>query len=317
MATAKKIPISRIPLYWYLYLLIIPSVILVAVFSYFPAVSGIYHSFFRWNGDYIKEFVAFRNYAEAFRDPILGRGFIIIFVLVTANVVKMIPSVITAVVINRLKSDQSAYIYKVLFVVPMIIPWMVYLLVWKFFYDPNTGLLNAVLNGTGMMDVLQWIDGIFDWGVFIEGSNPVWLGNEKLVVPALIIWGFPWVGVVGVLIYLAGLQAIDKSVYEAAEIDGIGWLGKFWYIEFPLIMTQVRINIVMLVISTLKSYGLMLVLFGVEGGPNGIALVPGLYMYVNAFAYQRVGYACAIGILLFFFILILTEFNNRFVRVDK
>ncbi|MBD3344485.1 MAG: ABC transporter permease subunit [Chitinivibrionales bacterium] len=317
MAAVKKISFRKLPLYWYLYLLILPSVLLVAVFSYFPAASGMYHAFFRWNGDYIKEFIGLRHFAEAMKDPVLGRGFLVIFILVTANVIKLIPSMFTAVVINRLKSDKAAYVYKVLFVIPMIIPWMVYLLVWKFFYDPNNGLLNTILNGTGIMNVLQWLDNIFNWGAFVEGVNPVWLGHEKLVIPALIIWGFPWVGVVGVLIYLAGLQAIDKSVYEAADIDGIGWFGKFWHIEFPLIMTQVRINVVMLIISTLKSYGLMLVLFGVEGGPNGIALVPGLYMYVNAFAFQRVGYACAIGILLFVFILILTEINNRFVRVEK
>ncbi len=317
MAGKKMISAARLKSLWYIYFLILPSALIIGVFAYFPAVSGIYHAFFRWNGDYINEFIGLRNFVEAFQDPVLWYGFGVIAILVAFNVVKMIPSVATAVVINRLESNKAAYVYKVLFVVPMIIPWMVQLLIWKFFYDPSAGLLNKFLHATGLMNVLIHIDKVFDWGVFIEGVNPVWLGDEKLVIPALILWGFPWVGIVGVLIYLAGLQSIDKSVYEAADIDGIGWFQKFFYIEFPLIMTQVRINMVMMIIGTLKTYGLMLVLFGPNGGPNGKAMVPGLYMYVNAFVHQRAGYACAIGILLFAFILLLTEINNRFLRVEK
>jgi len=315
--SARKITLKRLPAYWYIYLLVLPSVALVALFAYFPAISGMYHAFYRWNGDYICEYVGLRNFQEAFQDPVLWSGFMLIGILVLFNIVKMIPSIITAVVISRLKSDKAAYIYKVLFVVPMIIPGMVSLLIWKFFYDPNAGLLNMILNASGIIPLLCHIDKLFHWGVFVQGINPIWLGDANLVIPALIFWGFPWVGVVGVLIYLAGLQNIDKSVYEAADLDGIGSLKKFLFIELPLIMSQVRINLVMMIIGTLQDYGLILVLFTTTGGPNGKAMVPGLYMYVNAFVNQRAGYACAIGIILFAFILVLTEINNRLVRVDK
>jgi raffinose/stachyose/melibiose transport system permease protein len=67
----------------------------------------------------------------------------------------------------------------------------------------------------------------------------------------------------------------------------------------------------------LKGFGLILVLLGAEGGPGGAANVPGLYMYYNAFIERRAGYACAIGILLFFIIVILTYINNKYVRVEK
>ena len=70
-----------------------------------------------------------------------------------------------------------------------------------------------------------------------------------MILPAMIFWGFPWVGIVGVLLYLSGLGNIDQSVYEAAEIDGCGWFRKFWNIELPLITTQVRLNMVLMIIE--------------------------------------------------------------------
>ncbi|MBD3240613.1 MAG: ABC transporter permease subunit [Chitinivibrionales bacterium] len=316
-AGAKRITLANLKSYWYIYLLVVPSAVVLGLFAYYPAASALYHAFFRWNGDYVNEFVGLANFVEAFRDPVLHWGFLVIFILIAANLIKMIPSIVAAVVIHRLASPKASYLYKVLFVVPMIIPWMVGLLIWKFFYDPSVGILNKLLDATGGMWLLQRIDALFNWGVFVEGVNPVWLGDAKLVIPALILWGFPWVGVVGVLLYLAGLQSIDESVYEAAEIDGVGWFKKFLYIELPLILTQVRLNLILMIIATLKGYGLIYVLFGTSGGPKGVAMVPGLYMFKNAFETGRAGYACGIGFILFMFILILTEINNRYVRVKK
>jgi ABC-type sugar transport system permease subunit len=426
----KYISTRRLVSYWRLYLFVLPSALMVGVFSYFPAASAIYHAFFRWNGSYVKEFVGLYNFhqllgwspflwlvmvswivllmailvgrplwlvrsapwgvvalvgvlglalfaaadnstvlnmnaSEAwdwygralwgtvigvgvhkiFRrewsqwvqglcllysflwffyqsmmttgDQILWSGFGVIFILVLANLVKMVPSIVTAVFIHRLKSERWQYIYRVLFVVPMIVPAMVGLLVWKSFYDPTQGILNRILNGSGFMEVLVWMDGVFSWGVFHAGANPSWLGDVSLVIPALVFWGFPWVGTVGVLIYLTGLASIDESVYEAADLDNASALQKFFYIEFPLILTQVRINLVLMIIGTLQTYGQILILLGDTGGPRGVALVPGLYMFRSAFVELYAGKACAIGLIVFFFILILTEINNRFVRVEK
>lgn len=250
-------------------------------------------------------------------DKLLWHGFGIIGILVLFNVVKMVPSIITAVVIHRLKSDSANYWYRVLFVVPMIIPGMVILLLWKFFFNPNEGLLNKILINTHLMDLLLWFDVKLGWGTFNEGVMPVWLGDAKLVLPAFILWGFPWVGVVGVLIYLAGLQSIPESVYEASNLDGAGPIQTLLHIELPLILTQIRINMVLMIIGTLQSYTLILILFGDSGGPNGKLMVPGLLMFRTAFKEGSAGYACAIGLVIFFFILILTELNNRYIRVEE
>ncbi len=203
----------------------------------------------------------------------------------------------------------------------MVIPWMVGLLIWKFFYNPVVGLLNSLLKATYLLNLLAMVNSVFvenvSNAIFRVGENPAWLGDHRLVLPALIFWGFPWIGIIGVLIYLSGLEKIPSSVYECAELDGVGWFGKFLYIELPLIATQVRINLVLMIIGVLKGFGLILVLLGDAGGPGGAAMVPGLYMYYNAFIQRKAGYACAIGILLFFVILILTVINNKYVRVER
>lgn len=299
---------------WRLYFFVLPSILLVAVFAYYPAGSAIYHSFFNWSGGETKQWIGLDNFRRAFGDAVLGQAFQTVFVLMVANVFKMIPSVLLAVLIHRLRSDRWQYFYRVLLVVPMIVPTMVTLFIWKFFYDPNLGALNRILDATGLKDLLVRLDQAFGWGVFLPDIPIGWLSQPELIIPSLILWGFPWIGAVGVLIFLAGLQSISPEIYEAAELDGIGAFGKFFYIELPLILTQVRLSLVLLIIATLQGYGLQLLLLTETGGPNGRGMVPGLWMYNRAFIAGEFGYACAVGIILFVFILVLTLINNRYVR---
>ncbi len=303
---------------WKLYLFVIPSMLLIATFSYFPAISAIYHSFFEWQGGDFKQFLGFDNFTRAFGDRVLWGSFVTIGILVLANVFKLIPSIFLAVLIHRIASDKWQYWYRVLLVVPMIVPGLVTLFIWKFFFDPNLGVLNKLLDATGLKTLLVLCDErIFHWGVFQSDIPVAWLSQPSLIIPSLIIWGFPWIGTVGVLIYLAGLQAIGSEVYEAADLDGVTPFQKFLHIELPLIMTQVRLSLVLLIIGTLQGFGLQLLLLGENGGAGGRGMVPGLWMFNRAFVAGEFGYACAIGLILFVFILILTFLNNKYVRVEK
>ena len=303
---------------WPLYLYIIPALVVVGMFAYFPAVSAIYHSFFEWQGGNFKQFVGFDNFVRAATDPILWRSFGVISILVVANAIKLLPSIFIAVLIHRVTGDRWQYWYRVLLVIPMIVPSLVTLFIWKFFFDPNLGVLNNILEATGIKSLLVALDShVFHWGVFLDGIPTAWLSQPDLIVPSLIIWGFPWIGTVGVLIYLAGLQSIGTEVYEAADLDGVSSIQKFTHIELPLILTQVRLTLVLLIIGTLKGFGLELLLLGENGGPGGRGMVPGLWMFNRAFVAREFGYACALGIILFVFILVLTLINNKYVRVKK
>lgn len=303
---------------WKLYLFVAVPLLFILLFQYFPAGSAVYHSFFEWDGHDTKRFIGLDNFRAILSDTVLWNSFILIGILVIANVLKLIPSIFVAVMIHRLKSDKAQYWYRLLVVLPMIVPSLVTLFIWKFFFDPNLGPLNRIIEGTGLIKVLSFFDSLlFSGETFREGVPIAWLSQEQLIVPALIIWGFPWIGSVGVLIYLAGLQSISKDVYEAADLDGVTPLQKFFHIELPLIMTQVRLTLILLIIGTLQGFGLQLLLLGEGGGAGGRGMVPGLWMYNKAFVASEFGYACAIGLVLFFFILILTFINNKYVRVDK
>jgi len=303
---------------WPIYIMVVPSFAMVLTFCYFPVISAIYHSFFDWRGGDSKEFIGFANFLRALSDDQLHHSFLVIFILVVANLFKMIPSIAIAVFVHRLLSDKARYIYRVILVLPLIIPSLITLFIWKFFFDPNFGPLNAFLDVTGIKNLLIWLDANFlKWGVFLPDVPISWLSQPQLIIPSLIIWGFPWIGVTGVLIFLAGLESIGSEVYEAAELDGVGPISKFFYIELPLILTQIRLNLILMIIGTLQGFGLQLLLLGESGGPGGAGMVPGLWMYNRAFFAGEFGYACAIGLIIFFFILVLTWVNNKFVRIDK
>jgi len=284
------------------YALILPTFIVVLMFRYYPAFSGVYHSFFEWDGALLKEWIGLSNYTEALQDAKLLQSFLVVLIFISANIIKMIPSIITALLIFHLKNEKFQYLYRVLFVVPMIIPGIVYMLLWKFFYEPNIGLLNQSLMAFGIID---------------PDFPPMWLADPNLVIPSIIFMGFPWVGVVSVLIFLSGLQSIPTAVYEASQIDGCGPIKRCITIEIPMIMAQVRLSLVLMIIASLKGFENILIMCNEFGGPNSMANVPGLYMFRMAFMEGRVGYACALGMLLFGVILVLTVLNDKYVRVEK
>lgn len=314
----QSISCRKAILEWRLYLFVIPSLLLILTFSYFPALSAIYHSLFDWQGGDSKEFVSAGNFRTILKDKVLWNSFVTVGILVVANLFKMIPSIVMAVIVHRVKSTRWQYWYRVLLVVPMIVPQLVGLFIWKFFFDPNFGILNALLNATGLKRLLVMVDThLLHWGIF-QANVPIdWLNSPDLIVPSLIIWGFPWIGAVGVLIFLAGLQSIGEEIYEAAELDGASAFRKFIHIEFPLILTQVRLMMILMVIGTIQGYGLELLLLGEDGGAGGRGMVPGLWMYNRGFSAGEFGYACAIGVVLFVAILALTAINNKFVRISK
>ncbi len=299
---AVEISFKKLRYYWPVYFLVAIPLGLVLLFNYYPIFNGVVHIFYRWDGNMIEEFTGLDNIRKVIRDMDLWRSFGVVGIFIVSNLFKMIIPIITAVILHHIINDRWGYAYRVLFVVPMVIPAMVFILMWKYFYEPNAGILNEVLRAMGMLgptDIIQW------------------LSSEYLLIPSLIFMGFPWVGAFGVLIYLAGLQNIPEDIYEAAEIDGAGPMRIFFQMELPLIMTQIRINLVLMMIGTIQSWEGVYLFVGESGGPDGIATVPGLLIFREAFSRGLFGYGCAVGFLLFLVTLLLTFINNKLVRTNK
>ncbi len=308
----KSIKWRHVSHHWELYLFVLPTVVLIALFQYYPAASGIFHSFYRWNGAEIREYVGLENFRRLLSNTDFWRSFELAFTLGIFNVVKMIPALLVAVCIHRCRSEKLQFLYRILFVIPMVIPGLIIVLVWRsFFFEATNGYLNKFLYATGAFDALVWFDKTFEWGgIFIHGNSPAWLGDPKLIVPACIIWGFPWVGSFAVLTYLARLQGIPKDIYEAAEVDGVSWWSKFTKIELPLITQSIKLLLVFVIIDTIKDAGMILALAGMEGGPGGNATVPALFMLRKAFLDQDMGFACSIGIVLTIIVMTLQKLSN-------
>jgi len=299
--------------HWQIYLFVLPTVALVALFQYYPAASGVFHSFYRWNGADISEPVGLQNYLDLVKNADFWNSFRVAFILGLWNVIKMSTALAVAVAIHRCRSARMQFLYRVLFVVPMVLPGLVVVLIWRsFFFEATSGYLNLFLKSTGLMRVLDWLArNVLGWGdIFAPDKNPAWLGHPRLILPACIIWGFPWVGSFAVLTHLAKLQGVSRDIYEAAEIDGVNWWTKFTRIEFPLITGSIYINLVFTIIGTIKDAGMVLALAGFEGGPGGVVTVPALFMLRKAFMDQRMGYACAVGIVLTLVVMLLQKLSN-------
>ena len=339
----KEVQANQLRHHWEIYFFIVPTLILIGLFQYYPASSGIFHSLFRWNGSDISEFVGFENYVDLLKNLEFWNSFKLAFILGFWNVIKMVPALLVAVCIHRATSEKMQFFYRTLFVIPMVIPGLITVLIWRsFFFEATAGYLNQFLDWTGLMALLQHggaivagklappLDGgladpslfrsffeSFDWlTAFKAGTSPAWLGDPKIIIIACVVWGFPWVGSFAVLTHLAKLQNISKDVYEAADIDGATWWTRFTKIELPLLMGSIYLLLVFAIIDTIKDAGMILALAGIAGGPGGKATVPALFMLRKAFMDQQMGYACAVGIVLTIVVLLLQKICNMLLQPE-
>lgn len=290
---------------WYglrLYLFLVPTFAFVGLFSYYPSLSAIYHSFFLWNGTNIKEFIGLGNFIRMFledRELLIAAGHMVLFVL--ANLVLQCPSIILAVVLYHLRNKRVQYAFRVMFVIPMVVPGMVGMLLWMFIYNPQVGLLNRALASLGII------------GSPLDG--PTWLADTALALPSLMFMGFPYINPIALLIYLAGLERIPQDLNDAALIDGASVFQRFWQVEIPMILGQIKLMLILGIIGGIQDYGRVLIMTG--GGPYNATTVPGLLMYNRAFRYAQMGYASAIGVMMFLAILGLTVINMRYFRTHE
>jgi ABC-type sugar transport system permease subunit len=277
-------------------LLLIPTFALVMLFNYYPAGSALYHSFFEWNGANFIRFIGLGNFIEMTKDPIIWQSLLTLVKLTLLSLaINLTFPLAAAALIFHLRDLRLAYFYRVLFVIPMVVPSMVVLMIWRFIYSPNIGLLNQFLKLIGMAVL----------------ARP-WLGDFKLALYAIIFIGFPWIAGIGTLIYLAGFQAIPTELLDAAAIDGASTRKRLWYVELPLVMSQIKLIVILTVIGSFQNFTTIMVM--TNGGPGTTTMVPGLYLYRNAMYYNKMGYACAIGTTLFILTLVLTYLNTRYLR---
>ncbi|MCC9075225.1 sugar ABC transporter permease [Litorilinea aerophila] len=228
-------------------------------------------------------FVGFDNYVRMWNDPLFWKSFRVTayytFVLVPANVV-------VALAIAILMNQKVAFIglWRVVYYLPSVVSGVAVALLWGYVLNPRFGLLNAGLAAIG-----------------IEG--PRWLYSEEWAVPGFILMGL-WGAGGAMILYLAGLQGIPTSLYEAAEIDGANSWHRFWNVTIPLLTPTIYFNVLISIIASFQVFTQAYIL--TSGGPNNATLTQVLYLYRKGFQDFQFGYASALAWALFLIILVFT-----------
>jgi ABC-type sugar transport system permease subunit len=209
------------------------------------------------------------------------------------NVISLSAPLLVAYLIYRLPNDRHRYLYRVLVVVPVIVPGFVFIVLWRWLFSLDGGI-NLVIRAFGI------------------SSRTIWLGNGDTALYSLMFMGFPWVDSFTMLIFLAGFMTIPREILDAAAVDGASGWRRFWHVELPSIRGQIKVLVMLTFIGTIQDFGRSL--FMTKGGPGWSTMVPGLRMYYAFTQDADYGYASAIGVTLFVIIFILTLINQRYVK---
>ncbi len=283
------------PPLWLIYLLLAVPVGLLVIFNYVPAVSALLHAFTHWDPGKPATWAGLDNFRQLVRDPIFLKSLTNLLRLgVFVFIVNLTVPFIVAEMIFHLRSERWSYAARVALVLPMIVPGVVVYLIWQYIYS-DAGILTGILESLGLRN---WICG--------------WLSNPRTALWAVAFVGFPFAHGFNVLIYYAGLANIPQSILEAAEMDGLNAIGKMFRIHIPLIMSQIRLLAIVTMLVVVNGFESVYILTR-DGGPGYETMVPGLYMFLNGFVFERMGYAAAIGLLLLAFLLTFTVLFNRFI----
>ncbi len=282
------------------YALLAASVGLLCLFVYVPVIWAFTKSLYQFEVGGKSTFIGLDNYAEFLtRDPIIWPAFANLAVLCAVAVLfRLTVPLVVAKLIYELPHERARYAYRILFLVPIVVPLVAVQLIWSGLVYADHGLLNEALA----------LMGLDDW-------TTNWLANPRTALFAVAFVGFPFVGGIEVLIYYAGLSGIPQSVNEAAKLEGCTGLRKFFHIDIPMVMSQLKLILILTVIVSVQGYEHVLIL--TRGGPGFETMVPGLWMYFNGFSFQKMGYACAIGVCLFGIIFVLTFLNMRYFRSSE
>ncbi len=264
---------------------LLPALLFFAIFVGFPVVYSFILSFSDWNmTSSTADWVGMANYTSLLGDEEFLRSLLQTTLFTIAITACILVFSLAAALLLDLKL-RYIQVYRTILYFPAVTSMVAIGIVWVWMLDPEYGLINQLLRI-----------------VVIEG--PLWLADPKMALPALVITA-AWRNVgYFATIFLAGLQAIDLTYYEAARMDGAGAWDCFRRITLPLLRPTILFVVVMSVILSFQVFALVYVMTG--GGPAGSTSVIVFYLYQQAFTYFRMGYASAVGYVLFVIVFVLT-----------
>lgn len=266
-----------------------PALLLMLVFIYFPLIQNVIYSLYRWSAfSSEKVFIGGENYSRLISDPIF-------YIALKNNILYAVISVIcqcgfglvfAAILEEKFMSRMHTF-FRTVFFLPAVVSMTVVGLLWQLIYNPNIGIVNALLKLAGL-------------GQYAHA----WLGDSSTAIYAIILVSqWQYTGYI-ILLFLVAIQKIPAELYESAMIDGADRIRCFFSITVPQVKGMILVSTVVTVIGAFKLFDEIYVMTG--GGPGRSTEVLASYMYKSAFRNDEMGYAAAIATVIFIITLVLT-----------
>ncbi|MCV9885138.1 carbohydrate ABC transporter permease [Metabacillus halosaccharovorans] len=275
---------------------VLPALFFYILFFIIPLIKTIQFSFYRWDGaSPIMEFIGLGNYSKMIHDPIFWKSLTHnLFWIVSTVVIPVSVGLILAALLSS-QFVKGRLIFRVTFFMPVIVSLVAVGIIWNWIYHPDFGIINTFLKSIGL-----------------EFLSQPWLGSEHTVLPSLIVAGsWTYYGFC-MVIFLAAIQGIDKSFYEAAKMEGANVFQSFFYVTVPLLKNVITLLVLNSLIGSFKVFDIIFLM--TKGGPFHSSEVIGTYMFNQAFAMNDIGYGSAISIALALIIAICSISYIRFAE---
>lgn len=275
------------------YIYILPSFILLIVFSLIPIVMSFIYSFtdYRVLGDVHWEGI--QNYVNAVKDPFVIASLrnTVVYTLITVPSQTILSLVLAALISSYFKNRLGSFARSTLFI-PVIASGILVGGLWSFLFTPR-GPVNEILGVFGIPRIL-------------------WLGGQVTAMLSVCLVSI-WKNVgYFLVIYYAGMMDIPVSYYEAAEVDGASWLQSFWYITLPSLRA---ITFLVVTLGTIWSFQVFDIVYTMtNGGPGDATMTLVLTIYSAAFKQFQMGYASAIAMIMFVFILLISRLQKMLMK---
>jgi raffinose/stachyose/melibiose transport system permease protein len=261
---------------------VLPAVVLLGVFVYYPIVDNIRLSFYSWSAFSPRAaFVGFDNYTTAFGDAVFRRALLNNVLYAVISIVFQVGgALVLAAVLEEVVHDRLRGILRTIYFIPATISITVAGILFSFLYNPQVGLLNRALGAVGLGSLQQ-----------------DWLGNPHTSIFAVIgMSQWQSIGYTAVL-FIVAIQRIPKELYEAARVDGASGVRTFFSITIPLLREMTTLVMILTLSGAFLVFNEVVVMTG--GGPSNSSQVLGTWLYQNAFLQDDMGYAAAIATVIF------------------
>ena len=271
------------------FLWISPWIFGFVILSLLPMLGSLYISFTEWKIVSDPVWVGIENYAGLLEDEIFLKSLKVTFTYCAMTIpVQMILSIGIAMLLNG--DLPYASILRTVYCLPCVVSSVAASLLWQWLLNYRFGMLNQIL-------------------AFFGVQGPDWLGDQKWSLISLGIMSLWGVGG-GIIMYLAGLQAVPAHLHEAARLAGAGWWRRLFTITLPSMSPILWFSFITNIIGGLQSF--TSAYLTTAGGPNNSTMFYALYVYNNAFKYHKMGKACAMAWILFIIIMILSAIMVKF-----